>query len=103
FIYSADGPWAINVLEARADRCWSLAALKSPGGAVGRATTSALIRAAAAQEEFAGGVNADFFLFTPPGVPVGILVTDGRLVAGPIAQPALAADSSGRVHIGRFE
>ena len=103
FIYSADGPWAINVLEARADRCWSLAALKSSGGAVGRATTSALIRAAAAQEEFAGGVNADFFLFTPPGVPVGLLVTDGRLIAGPIAQPALAADSSGRVHIGRFE
>ena len=103
FIYSATGPWAIHVLEARADRCWSLAALKSSGGAIGRQPTSELVRTAAAREEMAGGVNADFFLFTPPGVPVGLLVADGRLIAGPIAQPALAADSAGRVHIGPFE
>jgi hypothetical protein len=103
FIYSAAGPWAIHVLEARADRCWSLAGLKSSGGATGRQPTSELVRTAAAREDVAGGVNADFFLFTPPGVPVGLLVADGRLIAGPIAQPALAADSAGRVHIGRFE
>lgn len=103
FIYSPTGPWAINVLEARTDRCWSLAALKSSGGAIGRQPTSELVRTAAARENVAGGVNADFFLFMPPGVPVGLLVTDGRLIAGPIAQPALAADSAGRLHIGRFE
>jgi hypothetical protein len=103
FIYSATGPWAIHVLEARSDRCWSLAGLKSSGGAIGRQTTSELVLTAAAREEVAGGVNADFFLFTPPGVPVGLLVTDGRLIAGPAAQPALAADWAGRVHITRFE
>ena len=102
FIYSASGPWAINVLEARADQCWSIAGLKSGDGAVGRATTSQLVREAARREEIAGGVNADFFLFTPPGVPVGLLIVDGRLIAGPIAQPALAADSSGTVSIASF-
>jgi exopolysaccharide biosynthesis protein len=103
YLYAPGGPWAIHVLEARSDRCWTLAALKSSGGAVGRATTSALVREAAARETVAGGVNADFFLFTPPGVPVGILVADGRVIAGPIAQPALAADSAGRSRIERFE
>jgi hypothetical protein len=48
-------------------------------------------------------VNADFFLFTPPGVPVGMLVTGGRLITGPVAQPVLAADSTGAVHIATFE
>lgn len=103
FLYSPAGPWAIHVLDARADRCWSLAALKSSGGAVGRELTSTLIQGAAASHDVAGGVNADFFLFTPPGVPVGLLVADGSLIAGPIAQPAVAADSAGRVHIGRFD
>ena len=103
FLYAPGGPWAIHVLEARADRCWSLAALKSSGGAVGRATTSDLVRSAGARDTIARAVNVDFFLFTPPGVPVGLLVMDGRVIAGPIAQPALAADSAGRTHIARFE
>ena len=103
FIYSSQGPWAINVLEASRDECWSLAALKSQGGAIGRESTSALAQRAAAGEEIAGAVNADFFLFTPPGVPVGMLVTGGRLITGPVAQPVLAVDSTGAVHIERFE
>ena len=103
FLYSSDGPWAIHVLEARADRCWTLAALKSSGGAIGRATTSDLARAAAGRSAVGGAVNADFFLFTPPGVPVGLLVIDGRVVTGPVSQPALAADSSGDVHIAEFQ
>jgi hypothetical protein len=103
YLYSSHGPWAIHVLEARADLCWTLAALKSSGGAIGRATTSDLARAAAGRNSVGGAVNADFFLFTPPGVPVGLLVVDGRVVAGPIAQPALAADSAGRVHIAEFQ
>jgi hypothetical protein len=103
FIYSSKGPWAINVLEATRDECWSLAALKSQGGAIGREPTSALTQNAAAGSEIAGAVNADFFLFTPPGVPVGMLVTGGRLITGPVAQPVLAVDSTGAVHIERFE
>lgn len=103
FIYSSKGPWAINVLEATRDECWSLTALKSQGGAVGREPTSTLARKAAVRDEIAGAVNADFFLFTPPGVPVGMLVTGGRLITGPVAQPVLAVDSTGSVHIERFE
>ncbi len=103
FIYSSEGPWAIHVLEASRDQCWSLAALKSQGGAIGREATSALAQNAAAGDEIAGAVNADFFLFTPPGVPVGMLVTGGRLITGPVAQPVLAVDSTGAVHIARFE
>jgi exopolysaccharide biosynthesis protein len=103
FVYSSDGPWAIHVLEAATDRCWSPVALKSSGGAVGRTTTSALVREAAEREQVAGGVNADFFLFAPPGVPVGLMVQDGQVVSGPVAQPAFAADSAGRAHIERFE
>ena len=103
FFYSREGPWAIHVLEARTDRCWVPVALKSSGGAVGRATTSALVREAAAHEPLAGAVNADFFLFSPPGVPVGLMVANGNLIGGPIAQPAFAADSSGRAHIAQFE
>ena len=30
-----------------------------------------------------GGVNADFFLFTPPGVPVGAFIAGGRIITGP--------------------
>ncbi len=103
FIYSSKGPWAINVLEATRDKCWSLAALKSQGGAIGREPTSALAQSAAAGDDIAGAVNADFFLFTPPGVPVGMLVTGGRLITGPVAQPVIAVDSTGAVHIERFE
>jgi hypothetical protein len=95
FIYTASGPWAINVLEIDRARCWSAAALKSSNGAVGRERTSALVRARAARDEMVGGVNADFFLFTPPGVPTGAHVSDGRVVTGPGPQPVIAFDTAG--------
>jgi Phosphodiester glycosidase len=49
-----------------------------------------------------GGVNADFFLFTPPGVPANLLVSNGRVVTGPSSQPVLAFDSVGTPHLASF-
>ncbi|HEX6313212.1 MAG TPA: phosphodiester glycosidase family protein, partial [Gemmatimonadaceae bacterium] len=48
----------------------------------------------------AGGVNAAFFLFDPPGVPTGAHVHDGRVVTGPGARPVFAVDSGGGPWIG---
>jgi hypothetical protein len=48
----------------------------------------------------AGGVNADFFLFAPPGVPTGAHVQDGVVIAGPGERPVLAVDSAGAIWMG---
>jgi hypothetical protein len=50
-----------------------------------------------------GGVNADFFSFTPPGVPVSAHVGAGRVIAGPARRPVFALDSAGRPWIGRLQ
>ncbi len=102
FIYSPAGPFAIHVLDVRLDRCYSAVAVKGAAGAVGRAKTSDLLRDLAKGRAVIGGVNADFFLFTPPGVPTGLLVSAGRVVTPPSAQPAFAVDSMGRPRIATF-
>jgi hypothetical protein len=99
FIYSSTGPWAIHVLEARLDRCLVPVAVKGGRSAIGRRTTSDLLRGLDSTREVIGGVNADFFLFTPPGVPTGVHVTEGRVITPPNRQPAFAVDSTGRPHI----
>jgi hypothetical protein len=81
---SAHGPWAVHVLRV-APGCVPVA-LKAGRAAVGRATTSALVAEAGA----VAGVNADFFSFTPPGVPVTAHVSRGVVVAGPSRRPVLA-------------
>jgi hypothetical protein len=99
----ARGPWAIQVLDADRAACWSLVALKAGGQAVGRERTSVLVRALAdSLAEVGGGVNADFFTFTPPGVPIGPHVAAGRVIAGPGTRPALALDNRGAPFIGTF-
>lgn len=95
FIYSSAGPWAINVLDVRLDRCYSAVAVKGAPGAVGRAKTSELLRVLARTREVIGGVNADFFLFTPPGVPTGAHVSAGRVFTPPSDKPVFAIDSAG--------
>ena len=95
FIYSAAGPWAINVLEVRLDRCVSPVAVKGGRTAIGRRTTSDLLRGLDSTREVIGGVNADFFRFTPPGVPTGAHVSGGRVITPPNRQPAFAVDSVG--------
>jgi hypothetical protein len=99
----ARGPWAIQVLDVDRAVCWSLVALKAGGRAVGRERTSVLVRALAdSPAEVGGGVNADFFTFTPPGVPIGPHVAAGRVIAGPGTRPALALDGAGAPFIGTF-
>jgi len=97
-------PWAIHVLDVDRSACWSLVALKAEGAAVGRSPTSALIAETAGDSAHrrvvAGGVNADFFSFTPPGVPLGAAVHEGRVITGPVTRPVLAIDSAGRPWIG---
>src|SRR5688572_4155819 len=89
------GPWAIHVLEVDLAACWKAVAVKGHPGAAGRTKTSAL---AASMVEtntvVAGGVNADFFLFDPPGVPTGAHVSNGVVVTGPGARPVFAIDSA---------
>jgi hypothetical protein len=101
--HDAAGPWAIHVLDVERDSCYSAVAIKSErgrGGAVGRARTSDILRALG--DSAVGGVNADFFLFAPPGVPTGAMISSGRVVTGPGNQPVLAFDSTGAPHILRL-
>lgn len=105
FMYVASGPWAVHVLDVDRGHCWSAIAAKRPGSAAGRERTSATLRQLADRgETVAGGVNADFFVTTGPlaGLPVGMFAADGRLIAGPVAQPVFAIDSAGVPHIGVF-
>jgi hypothetical protein len=101
-LWFARAPQAVHVLDVDRAACWTLAARKAGEGAVGRAGTLALVRGLADSggAAVAGGVNADFFLFAPPGVPQGAHVQDGRVIAGPAARPTLALDSTGTPWIG---
>lgn len=98
-LHSPAGPWRIHVLDVRLDRCYSAVAVKGAPGAIGRAKTSDLMRELARTREVVGGVNADFFLFTPPGVPTGAHVSAGRVITPPSARPVFAVDSAGVPHI----
>lgn len=101
-IRSSTGPWAIEVLDVRLDRCTTVRAVKGHPGAVGRRTTSAMLDALDDTMRVLGGVNGDFFLFKPAGLPTNALVIDGRVFTGPSHRPVLAIDSSGRARIGVF-
>jgi hypothetical protein len=93
-------PLRAHVLDLDLDACVSLRALKGSQTAVGRTTTSALLAAIPAADAPIAAINADFFsLSAPLGVPVGALVQDGRVVAGPVNRPVLAFDAKGRPHI----
>src|SRR5688572_17708654 len=96
FVYSRTGPWAIHVLDVALDRCYSALAIKGVSGAIGRAKTSVLLRNLAQAHDVIGGVNADFFLFAPPGVPTGAFIRAGRVVTGPSERPVLAITPDGK-------
>lgn len=96
------GPWRASVLEVRLDACVSLGALKGGETAVGRTRTSALLAALPAARGGVAAVNADFFAFTPAGVPTGAHVEDGRVLSGPGGRPVFVLDSSGTPHIVRL-
>lgn len=99
FIYSAAGPWAIHVLDVRLDQCHAPLAVKGAPGAGGRTKTSELLRALSRSRDVVGGVNADFFLSDPAGVPTGAHVSGWRVITPPSRQPVFAVDSAGRARI----
>ena len=95
------GPWAVHVLDIDRGACWQPVAVKGATGAVGRNKTSTLTASMSAPPTFvAGGVNADFFLFDPPGVPTGAHVSRDVVVTGPGVRPVFATDLEGRTWIG---
>lgn len=102
FIYASSGPWAVHALVVDRDACYSALALKGAEGAIGREKTSVILERLRRSADVAGGVNADFSLFTPPGVPANLLVSRGRVVTGPSSQPVLAFDSLGTPHLTTF-
>lgn len=101
FIYSAQGPWAINTLEVDLSKCIAAVAVKGADSAAGRTKTSTLLAGLAKSEPVFGGANADFFNVAN-GTPIGLLVVDGRMIHPPGPEPALAFDSAGVAHIERF-
>jgi len=103
YVWSPTGPWAIHLLRVDRNACWQLASAKGGDAAIGREPTSTLVRELASRERVVAGVNADFFLFTPPGVPRGAHVQEGRVITGPGDRPVIAADSAGRLFIGRLD
>lgn len=101
-LWYGTAPWVVHVLDVRLDRCLTATAVKGFPGAEGRATTSALLSGLAQRRAVIGGVNADFFTFTPPGVPTNVHVEGGRVVTPPNGRPAFAIDSAGRPAIVVF-
>lgn len=94
------GPLRVDVLDIDLSACVSIRAMKGGPNAIGRQTTSALLQSLPASDVPLAAVNADFFLFTPPGVPVGALVENGRVIAGPADRPVLAINAANRPYIG---
>jgi hypothetical protein len=102
YIYAASGPWAIHVLDVDLRRCYSPVAVKGFPGAIGRERTSTMLRNLDRARDVVGGVNGDFFLFTPPGVPTNAMISGSRVVTGPNVQPMFAIDDRGAPIIARL-
>jgi hypothetical protein len=98
YYWLAKGPWAVHLVEAAPQACGvEVRARKAGGRLVGRATTSALASEVEAETGRAvlAAINADFFNFTPPGVPTGAHVEAGRILRGPSARPAFGVTEDG--------
>lgn len=102
-LFLGEGPWVAHVLEVTLDRCTSLEAVKGFAGAIGRERTSVLLGRLDDTVRVLGGVNADFFLFTPPGVPTNAHVQRGVVTTGPNAQPVLAIARDGVPSVGPLQ
>jgi Phosphodiester glycosidase len=93
-------PLRIDVLDVDLTSCLRMHAMKGGPTAVGRKTTSAMLDALPIDAQAVAAINADFFVFAPPGVPVGALVENGRVITGPIERPVLAFDARNQPYIG---
>jgi hypothetical protein len=95
-------PWRATILDVDLNACVSVQSVKGANVAVGRSTTSALLNSFDAALRPIAAVNADFFLFTPPGVPVGAHIERGVMLSGPIARPVFAMSANRTPFIGRL-
>ncbi len=95
-------PLRIHVLDVDLSSCVTPHALKGAPTAVGRKTTSELLRELPAADVPIAAVNADFFAFTPNGVPASALIVDGQWLAGPVTRPMLSFDARNRPTIGQM-
>jgi len=95
-------PWRVVLLDVDLSKCVDVRAVKGAPTAFGRATTSALLTSIAPALRAVAAVNADFFLFTPPGVPVGAHIEDGRVLSGPIDRPVFAMLLNRKPWIGKL-
>lgn len=89
-VVNTSAPWRAAVLAVDL-RCARLLAVKGGPTAVGRTTTSALLAGLPPSARALAAVNADFFLFAPPGVPTNAHVENGVPLAGPDARPVFWA------------
>lgn len=96
-VVNVQAPWRAYVLEIDL-ACTTVHAMKGGATAVGRTTTSGLLASFPANSGAIATINADFFAFTPPGVPTNLHVERGVLLAGPGSKPLLTVED-GRLHI----
>jgi hypothetical protein len=87
-LVNARAPWRAYVLEVDLT-CTTVHAMKGGATSVGRTTTSGLLASLPANSGAIATINADFFAFTPPGVPTNLHVERGVLLAGPGGKPLL--------------
>ena len=87
-------PWRAWVLDVNMSACVSVQALKGEATAAGRNTTSVLLSRLPAGVKALAAVNADFFLFAPPGVPTNAHIERGTVIAGPGPNVLLGYDAT---------
>jgi hypothetical protein len=89
YVWSAEGPWAVHILEADLARCdLGLAVLRAePRESGGRGHETVTSMAARKGRSVLAAVNADFF--TAEGSSVGAEVVDGRVTVAR-SRPAVA-------------
>ncbi|MES2522878.1 MAG: phosphodiester glycosidase family protein [Gemmatimonadota bacterium] len=99
-LVNLSAPWRAFVLDVDLTACVSLQSVKGAAGAEGRRTTSSLLASLRPRVTPIAAVNADFFLFAPPGVPTGAHIESGQLISGPIARPVFGVHRDGTPYIG---
>jgi hypothetical protein len=92
-LVNVQAPWRAWVLDVNMSACASVQALKGETTAVGRNTTSVLLSRLPAASRPIAAVNADFFLFAPPGVLTNAHIERGTVIAGPGPNVLLGYDA----------
>ena len=92
-LVNVKAPWRAWVLDVNMSACASVQALKGETTAVGRNTTSVLLSRLPAASRPIAAVNADFFLFAPPGVLTNAHIERGTVIAGPGPNVLLGYDA----------